>query len=214
MDSQAPWRTKKDAGAGAAFGLFLTSGGLGYLFSVLHHLFHNTASRCWLSAVDHTEVVKKLVEEGKLKSNINVAELDRETAWVVVTAVWKEHLDQKFGSSKIRSADAYATALMDVVHSAGSVRIGAVFALLLAALFVFLPFPWDPKPTCISKSIAVAVGVILVFVHHWNYLCVGNRSERFINEVFTDALSTNTATTFVFQNPVRDPGWALRCWCC
>jgi hypothetical protein len=30
---------KKDAGAGAAFGLFLTSGGLGYLFSVLHTCF-------------------------------------------------------------------------------------------------------------------------------------------------------------------------------
>ena len=162
--------------------------------------------QCWLSAVDHTEVVKKLVGTGQLNASIEVDEVDRETAWIVVTAVWKERLDQNFGSSKIRSADAYATALMDVVHSAGSVRISAFFALILVLLFVFLPFPCEPKPTCLTKTFAIAVGVVLVFLHHYNYLCVGKRAERFINEVLTDALFMNTTTTFVFRTP-RSRSW-------
>ena len=67
----------KDAGAGLAVALFLASGGLGYLFSVVHHRLHwslpwlpskGLSSRLpfkwlsfkWLSAIDHTRVVNKL----------------------------------------------------------------------------------------------------------------------------------------------------------
>jgi hypothetical protein len=32
---------KKDAGAGLAFALFLASGGIGYLISVVHHTLHH-----------------------------------------------------------------------------------------------------------------------------------------------------------------------------
>ena len=82
---------KEDTGAGLAFALFLASGGLGYLFSVVHHRLH--WSLPWLpiqvvaihlaviqvavlSTIDHTRVVNKLRDADLL----DLRKLDEETA--------------------------------------------------------------------------------------------------------------------------------------
>jgi hypothetical protein len=187
------------AGAGAAIGLFLTSGGLGYLFSVVHHVVHNMVDHPLISAVDHTEAVKELMAKGCLNIGIESEAVNRDTAWLAVTAVWKERLDEEFGSSKIRSANEYATALMDHVHSAGAVRMSALCALVLLFSFIVFPVPWGPQVACEwPKVLTLVFGVGLVLLHHWNYLLVGSRSERFINEVLSDALFLSNTTTVVF----------------
>jgi hypothetical protein len=66
---------KKDAGAGLAFALFLASGGIGYLLSVVHHTLHHCNrwwilplnwTRRWLTVVDHTKVINELLDAGLL----------------------------------------------------------------------------------------------------------------------------------------------------
>jgi hypothetical protein len=118
------FRQTKDAGAGLAAALFLASGGLGYLFSVIYHRLHWCTR---LSTIDHTRVVNKLLDAGLLdlqkldkkavQINRETDKIDRRAAWVIVTAVWKESLRNTSG---IQSADACATGLTDIMHSAGT----------------------------------------------------------------------------------------------
>jgi len=136
-------RQTKDAGAGLAVALFLASGGLGYLFSVIHHRLH------WcrrLSTIDHTKVVNKLVdadlldpqklgERTTVKIDRKTDKIDRRAAWVIVTAVWKERLRNTSG---IQSADACATGLTDIMHSAGTARIATLSALVAVGAWLVL----------------------------------------------------------------------------
>ena len=209
---------KEDAGAGLAFALFLASGGIGYLLSVVHHTLHHTLHDCkryrllrwlplnwtrrWLTVVDHTKVINELLDADLLdvlkfdrgtivKIDRTTDEIDRTTAWVMVTAVWKENLKD---DSRIHSADACATGLTDITHSAGAARIGAIFALVVVVVLVGLDFfgwlgrhgglgpPWWPG------LIAILIGSLLVGLHHGNYLRSGKLMERFIHEVLLDAL--------------------------
>jgi hypothetical protein len=128
----------KDAGAGLAVALFLASGALRYLFSVIHHRLHWWLECRWLSTIDHSKVVHKLFDADlldlrKLSDKITVKidrstdRIDRRTAWVVVTAVWKESLRNTSG---IQSADPCATGLTDIMHSAGTARIATFSALV------------------------------------------------------------------------------------
>jgi hypothetical protein len=112
--------------------------------------------------------------------------------------VWKEHLDKQSGSPGIKSADPYATALMDHVHSAGSVRVSAACALMVLLLIVVCPVPGGPRPDCgFFTFLALFLGLFLVLLHQLNYLKLGSQSERFINEVLSDALSSSAADTVV-----------------
>jgi hypothetical protein len=136
---------KEDAGAGLAFALFLGSGGLGYIFSVIHHSFHWWWKRKWLSAIDHTRVVKRLCDEHQhlleLRRldglEVEIDKIDRKGAWVVLTALWKQALAN---NSPIQSADKCATGLTDVMHSAGAARVGAICALVALGVWVGLDF--------------------------------------------------------------------------
>ena len=234
-------RQTKDAGAGLAVALFLALGGLGYLFSVVHHRLHwslpwlpfeglsskwlpfkwlsskwlpfNWLSFKWLSAIDHTRVVNKLLDADFLDlqklHGKNLVKIDRETdkidrraAWVIVIAVWKESLRSTSG---IQSADACATGLTDIMHSAGTARIATISALGVVGLWSVLdvygqlgahsglmPFSrfygGSIAMTIVSIVIAALLGVLLLVLHHVNYLRTGELTERFIHEVLSDTL--------------------------
>jgi hypothetical protein len=200
---------KKDAGAGLAFALFLASGDIGYLLSVVHHTLHHCNrwwilplnwTRRWLTVVDHTKVINELLDAGLLDGRrfdggtdvkIDRAKIDRTIAWVIVTAVWKENLKN---NSRIQSADACATGLTDITHSAGAARIGAIFALAAVVVLVVLDF-FDRlgphgglEPSWQRGLLEILMGLVLIFLHHFNYLRSGKLMERFIHEVLSDTL--------------------------
>jgi hypothetical protein len=170
-------------------------------------------TRRWLTVVDHTKVINELLAAGLLdgrrfdggtivKIDRTTAEIDRisakidritdrTTAWVMVTAVWKENLQN---NSRIQSADACATGLTDITHSAGAARIGAIFALVAVVVLVGLDFSGllgrhsGLKPSWWVGLIAILMGLVLVVLHHFNYLRSGKLMERFIHEVLSDTL--------------------------
>jgi hypothetical protein len=200
----------KDAGAGLAVVLFLASGGLGYLFSVIHHRLHWCTRR---STIDHTRVVNKLLDAGLLDlqkldktTTVKIREtdkIDRRAAWAIVTAIWKESLRNTSG---IQSADACATGLTDIMHSAGTARIATISALGVVGLWSVLDVcgqlgahsGFMPSSrfcggvsiaiTIVSIVIAALLGVLLLVLHHVNYLRTGELTERFIHEVLSDTL--------------------------
>jgi hypothetical protein len=207
---------KKDAGVGLAFALFLASGGIGYLLSVVHHRLHNwnwlhdwnprwlplNWTRRWQIVVDHTTLINELREAGLLevrrfdggtyeKIDPTTDKIDRTTAWVMVTAVWKENLKN---NSRIGSADACATGLTDNTHSAGAARIGAIFALAVVIVLVGLDLCGQLgrhsglTPSWWVGLIALLMGLAFFALHHRNYLRTGKLMERFIHEVLSDAL--------------------------
>ena len=64
--------------------------------------------------------------------------------------------------------------------------MGAILALVAMLFFVFVG---GLHPTCSSKAWATIVGLGFCLLHQRNYLFIGKLTERFINEVLSDALS-------------------------
>jgi hypothetical protein len=201
---------KEDVGAGFVIIAFLASGGLGYLFSVFHHTLHRFRIP-YLSAIDHTGIVKQLSKAKLLAlkevGNENpvedkrIEEIDRTSAWVIVTAVWKENLRN---DSVIKSADASVTGLTDIMHSAGAARWGAILSLLVGFWAMI----------CLDSSrgsttAAVVIGSGLIILHHLNYLRIGKLAERIIHQVLSDALAEIKGKTKTSQSLVTlvEPWW-------
>lgn len=114
---------KEDAGLGTAAALFVASGGIGYLLSVLHHSLH------WLigppiAYVDHRAIISDLSEKHFLRvvdwEGREVKNLDRKSAWQVETSFWRMNEDQRV----IKAATPGVDALANQLHSAGTARIG------------------------------------------------------------------------------------------
>src|SRR5438132_498765 len=89
---------KSDSGIGVAVTLFLASGGLGFLFSVIHHELH---SFDFCSAVDHRQLLRRLdaaqllrietLDSGHFQA-ADLSEISRSDAWDIVTVLWRERL--------------------------------------------------------------------------------------------------------------------------
>ena len=97
----------------------------------------------------------RLLDVKKLPNaaHVDMNQIDRIRSWVIVTAVWKENLKD---DSPIHSADAKATALTVLTHSAGAARVGAILALVAMLFFVFVG---GLHPTCSTKAWATIVGL-------------------------------------------------------
>ena len=117
-------------------------------------------------------------------------------AWVIVTAVWKESLRNTSG---IQSADACATGLTDIMHSAGTARIATISAFIAVGLWSVLDVcgllkahsglmpssrfygGFSIAMTIVSIVIAAVVGVLLLVLHNVNYRRTGELTERLID---------------------------------
>jgi len=184
---------KDNSGIGVAVTLFLASGGLGFLFSVLHHELHGFNR--W-SVVDHRDLLRRLgtaellrveTQNGAHFAAADLAAMSRADAWVITTAVWRERLLDK---GPIKAADSGATALLDLVHSAGAARVGGLCSLVGACASAgwVVSRGGDGFPEWWRWLAAVVLGGLIVVVHHRNYRRVGDRGQRFVEEVLTDAL--------------------------
>src|SRR5262245_38770225 len=153
-------RLSNASGAGVALGVFLASGGLGYVFSIFHHLLHNFGSHRLFVAVDHKAIVTELVAANRLflyasaKKGVEPERsprLDRRTAWVITSSIWRQRLVGDVpglnteGGVGIKGADPGTSALMDMVHAAGTVRVAALAAFIVSICVALLD-PAVPRP--------------------------------------------------------------------
>lgn len=184
------------------FTALIASGGIGYIFSLIHHfLFWQIyAWREWTSLIyDHRDMLKALEEKGHLKF-IDQRERDKkakditlENAWRVVCSIWHE---RKEDSTRIKSADNRTTSLSDIMHGAGTSFVGSVFAVIACfsiqlMFFEAKPFWW-----------VIPISALLVFVHLKNYKTTVRQCQGVIEIIFADELA-NPSNNFSHPHEVR-----------
>lgn len=152
---------KLDSGGAVAvlLSLIFSSGGLGYLFSILHHCFLNFS--CY--GPDYTDVAAKILggENKPLRPSVLTPEwpssLSRRSAWLVVTTYWHSSTS---GSKMLDKALHMTERHSDYMHGAGSSLI-ATIAAVIVAIVLRLVLDWT-CPTWNEASAALLAFVLLV----------------------------------------------------
>ena len=114
--------------------LLVTSGGIGFLFSTIHHALHRDVYPLILpwSTVDHRPTLISLADRLSLvdqeENQVNPNQLTRAGAWRVVTAIWHERRET---SDRLRSANQRTVELFDHAHAAGTALVASVAAMVI-----------------------------------------------------------------------------------
>ncbi len=184
------------------FTALIASGGLGYIFSLIHHfLFWQIYTRLeWTSLIyDHREMLNALEEKDHLKfidqqENIRQAkDITLENAWRVVAAIWHQ---RKEDSTRIKSADNRTTSLSDLMHGAGTSFVGSVFAVI-AWFSIQLIFFQATPPLWV-----IVISLLFVIVHLMNYKTTVRQCQGVIEIIFADELA-NPSNKFSHPHIVR-----------
>ena len=180
---------------GTAIALIITSGGVGYLLSLFHHVLYWKLygySHWPLKGlyVDHIPMLKHAIRTSRLELRLqgaseNVppnADLDRAGAWRIATCIWHERRNI---SKRIKAADFRSQSLTDLMHGCGTSLAGAVLALILwVALFLSAGGPL--KSTLFVRTLLIAL--VMTCLHYAAYKQTVRHTEGFANIVISDEL--------------------------
>jgi hypothetical protein len=183
----------KESGVGLIIATLLASGGVGFLFSVIHHQLH------WcdqIGAVDHSSFVAALRERGIiLLRDRNSGDVLADTvtpnrfeAWSIVTGLWHERLTRK--NSLIKGADPRSTSLVDLVHSVGTARVAAGAAWIFALLILWRTCVLSTEGWAVARFIVGNIlAAVFVLLYQRAYTRTGEALERVIEQILDDALT-------------------------
>ena len=119
-----------NAGLGGALVAFLGLGGLGFLFSIVHHLSREFSmlggvNNCPMIARLRAQNVLELLHANTGDPVSNADRPNRRQAWVIVNALWHQRVSV---NPRIKGANPRAQTLADIVHSIGTAQWGALCA--------------------------------------------------------------------------------------
>ena len=189
---------KGGEGIGVAVTLFLASGAVGFVLSTIHHALQWRETD---SILDHRKFVRRLVERGIVEvsrtgdkaAHESFDWLTRERAWAVLTALWHERAKEE---KAIEGATSRATALTDLAHSLGTMRVSSLLAPMAALLTLAFT-------TTLSRSSgdylrflsAVAISLGMWLLQNGGYRRAGRLAHLFIEQTLTDVFLLPAATT-------------------
>jgi hypothetical protein len=191
---------KGDKGIGVLIAGFLGSGGLGYIFSSVHHNIH-----AWEGspAMNHKNVIKRLVAERILilrhddEKPLDPANLTRSDAWIILTSLWHERTNE---GTKIANMEKRTRDLVDQVHALGASRIAAVCApaaaFLLAAKSGHLDLGTIPV---LLFLLAVFIALFMFETFQIGYRRTARYAQGVIDQVLTDTLLAEKARGAPFE---------------
>lgn len=173
---------------GLLIAALIASGGLGYIFSVIHHFicwrfYARFLPKCF---IDHRELLQnaetsKLLELRSQKGDVVQAKnLSVDGAWRVITALWHERKD---ASGRLRGADHRTTSLCDVMHGSGTAVVACIGAILFWLLIHRTEFSIWP-----SEVWSWVTAILLLIIHFFNYRMMVKHSQGVIDIVFSDDL--------------------------
>jgi hypothetical protein len=176
---------------GVALAAFLGLGGLGFLFSIFHHW-----SREWKcsGSFDHSPVIARMRERNVLQLfDAGTGKLmpveekpNRHQAWAIVNALWHQRVSN---DHRIKGAERRAQTLTDIVHSIGTARVGAVFAIIFVPLVVYFVAKPSPETNIMRFIFTVGIAAVLLYVHDRAYRQVSDTAENLIAEILEDTLT-------------------------
>jgi hypothetical protein len=180
----------EDNGIGLVLAGVLVSGGLGVMFSAIHHSLHWRPRETVLHYGKFLEVLGEreiLTLDGQPPKN-----LSRKEAWALVTRLWHERVET---SDKIKGADPRIEGLIDMAHSTGTMRVAGFAAAGVA-------FGWAAFNSKLQLDLWPIVGFVSAgafalagcYLFQRNYIRVAGFAKVIIEGVLYDALSDEAAT--------------------
>lgn len=172
----------------------LITAGLGYLFSLMHHVLLWTVYEWPPWALRWTPDYRPLLRHAEREGWLTVTRLDTGAgvracclctagAWRLVNALWHQMLRS---SDRIRSANRRLDSLSDIAHGTGAAFVGSLVATMLWLLVAYRA----PQGQLCSAWFFVAIGVaaLMILVHGCGVYIVLRHSESFVQMVMGDAL--------------------------
>lgn len=178
----------KNSGAATVIAAALASGGLGVVFSAIHHVFLHPHPKIGVIGVNHTESIARLIKAGILKlEGFESQSLSRDDAWIITTALWHQRLTT---NKKIKAADGRTRGLLDLAHSWGTAFVASLAASLAAFVLAGV---YSQLATCSLEPIvrfvvAVVIALAAPQLFFSSYLRISQLAQSVVDEVLADAL--------------------------
>lgn len=194
-----------DSSLGVAIGLIVASGGLGYVFSLIHHTdnwdrseptFNHAPS---LNALRHSGalLVMELSANGELTPVSG--DLDKQAAWIVLTTYW--HPTTADGKA-LQGVQARANSLVDIAHGAGAALV-ACRAASIPALVVFVhALALDTSEPHLGIGAMLAC-VAFAWLHHYHLRAVFHTMHLAGSSIDAWAATSIVTTSFAHDAPVE-----------
>lgn len=172
--------TEKD-NLGTFFGSVLVSGGLGYIFSTIHHGCH------WLSnencaekdkILDHEAIAKKMFEDKVITERAT----DSLDAMAISYAYWCQQItNHKIG----KAAENKVNSLGDQAHGLGAARVASVLALPTTLMIGFT----CATPICENVAIFRIILMLLFWTCvTWSFQCGYRRLGKIAHKTYRTIL--------------------------
>jgi hypothetical protein len=181
----------KATNVGLPVALFITSGGLGFIFSIMHHFltwricapidcsFLNRFTMDYRGALIGAESKGKLVIHSQQGKPIEAKRLTIPGAWRVVTCIWQERVDS---ASRFKGADSRTTSLCDLMHGSGATFVA--WAASVLAGFLILTFVIGSLPSIWSWAVAA----LLLTIHLLNHIFLVEHSLSITQSILLDEI--------------------------
>ena len=172
-------------GIGAVFGVFLASGAMGYILSIIYFGIVWFTPNC-IFATDHRSVFAILKDKIQLinehEHDINSDNLTKRDAWTISSLYWCHNKEKK----QIKGIDPYIDLLLDIYHGLGAFLIGTYLSLISWSLINL--FNIDKSYGVIYYIIIHALWLILLYLIWVNYKNARNGADELVKSTLLSSL--------------------------
>jgi len=208
--------------------LFVMSGGIGFLFSIIHHRFY-----WWIwgylkfLCCDHRNMIKNSIKHKYLKlilqdclNEISPDNISRVGAWRIVANIWNT---RKVTSKRIEGVNWTMDNLSDIMHGAGTIFIGSFSLLLVCVLYILihinlpdkvlnvnswslysLIFSINPQSITLSQiKLTLIIPLIFIVLHFFNYKCAVKNAQSVADMILYQELKIEHSRKKEHEEPIE-----------
>jgi len=178
--------------AGSAAVALLTAGGIGFIFSAIHHVIFHIVRRFNIPflRIDHLKTLKaaekkNLISFEKIEDtdNISAEDLSQSGAWRILTYYWNSQLNV---SKAIKASDVRTKSLTDLLHGTGTNLVANIVALTTAGLTIYY---LEIGTQFFQHWIVIIIALCLFLTHLLNHFFVIRDCEGVINAIILQDLA-------------------------
>lgn len=185
------WKRAASADVGDAITAFILSGGIGYLVSMVHHLFlyrvfgpdfSDLAEE--ISTSDSPTKRDPVPREASGLFRGKRKGISRSEGWRVVTVFWHSRRETW---PTLKGATQRAETLADLMHGAGSSLAASLLATLIGGLSLLAQLGlgmWH-MPNVIAAGL---IALVFIVLHSWSFYITVQNTEGFVSQVLQRAI--------------------------
>jgi len=178
-----------DKTLGVVIGVFLASGGLGYILANIYFSIYWSWPFSRVIAINHRSLLTSLNDNLEIVDisgkKLNLQRISKRDAWTIVTQYWFSQIE---GSNNIKGINSTTDRLVDFTHSLGATFIGI---LLSFAAWTYVHF-FTLNPTefnILSKdSFVVTMWIIYLLLICLAYLRTLKALESIVNSTVAEKI--------------------------